>query len=154
MGSSAIALGHPGRMPRRPHDDNVRLVARRRWQFWRRRPEAPAIDIEDREYHPLEEVERDRLARRFAERWLRATSIPDHRRADVLASTRLDVADDEYGTATLRLSFDYVGSRSFLYRWAGDVSSAEEFIDRHAEEYAAEIEWERSEFGATDWDDA
>ncbi len=83
-----------------------------------------------------------------------ATSIPGHRRADVLASTRLDVADHEYGTSTLRLSFGYVGSQSFHYRWTGDVSSAEEFVDQQGEEYAAEIEWERTEFGATDWDDA
>ncbi len=73
---------------------------------------------------------------------------------DVLASTRLDLADEEDGSSTLRLSFDYVGSQSFLYQWNGDAGSAEEFIDQQADEYAAEIEWERNEFGATDWDDA
>jgi hypothetical protein len=140
-------------MPRRPHDDNLRLVARRRWQFWRRPPESPAIDTEDGQYRRLEEADSDRLARRFAERWLAATCISDRRRADVLASTRLDVADDEYGTSTLRLSFEYLGSQSFLHRWTGDASAAEAFIDQQAEEYAAEIEWERNEFGATDWDD-
>ena len=129
-------------------------MVRRRWQFWRRVSESPAVDNEDNDYRPLEDADADRLARRFAERWLELTSIPDRRRADVLASTRLDLADDEYGTSTLRLSFDYVGSQTFLYRWTGDATSAEEFIDQRVEDYAAEIEWERNKFGATDWDDA
>jgi hypothetical protein len=57
------------------------------------------------------------------------------------------------GTSTLRLSFDYFGSKSFLHGWNGDVASVEEFIDQQAEDYAAEADWERNEFGTTDWDD-
>lgn len=74
--------------------------------------------------------------------------------ADALAATRLDVADEpDTGNSTLRLTFDYLGTKSCLSDWNGDPASAEEFIDQLAQEHAADVEWERSEFGSTDWDD-
>lgn len=143
-------------MPVRRGDENLRLVPERRWRFWRRRG-APEFDEDERLYCGLAERdpgEADRLTRRFAERWLASSSIPSRRLGDAIAATRLDVADEkEPGTSTLRLSFDYFGSKSFLYGWNGDVASVEEFIDQQAEDYAAEADWERNEFGTTDWDE-
>ena len=146
-------------MPLRRRDQNLRLVADRRWQFWRRRVGQSSDPEEDEHlYHDLADrdpEEADRLIRRFAERWLASSSIPSRRLGEALAVTRLDVADEGgAGTSTLRLSFDYLGSKSFLHGWSGDAASAEQFIDDQAQEYASEVDWERREFGATDWDDA
>ena len=140
-------------MPRRGRDQNLRLVVHPRWQFWRRLPQSAPLEKAGCRYRPLDDSEADRLTLRFAERWLALSSIPESRLGDVLAATRLDVAGDESDGLILRLAFDYLGSQSFLYDWDGGAPAGEEFIDRQAEEYAAEVEWERNEFGATDWDD-
>jgi hypothetical protein len=146
-------------MPLRRRDQNLRLVVDRRWQFWRRRAgRSPEFEEDEHLYRDLgdhDPGEAERLTRRFAERWLASSSLPERRLGDALAATRLEVADDEEaGTSTLRLSFDYMGSKSFLHGWTGDAASAEQFIDYQAQEYASEVDWERTEFGATDWDDA
>jgi hypothetical protein len=70
-------------MRRRRSDENLRLVAERRWQLWRRRAGQPTeFDEDEGLYHDL--ADRDpgaaqSLTRRFAERWLAASSIPTGR---------------------------------------------------------------------------
>ena len=62
--------------------------------------------------------------------------------------------EPDAGNSTLRLTFDYLGTKSYLSDWNGDPCSAEGFIDQLAQQHAADVEWERSKFRSTDWDDA
>ena len=144
-------------MPLGRHHGRIRLVPERRWQFWRRATSDCQPDDDERPYRPLahcDPVEADRLTCRFVEQWLASASIPPLRAADAFAATRLDVAGEpDAGNSTLRLTFDHLGTKSYLYDWNGDSASAEEFIDQLAQQHAMDVECERRKFGSTDWDD-